>query len=835
MIVSELLEALIRLSGQDDAVMTQLFDEPSTALTSRVETLQLLVVRALRSVYGDTATSFTQNSQRLKNISERFLELFGDGPVSLLRAPARINVLGEHIDYVSYIPTASLTFGSRERDMLMMYRRSDNSLVRGGSTSARYKFGSFDLLTEFPAATRGAEDEWLSYLYQVGTPAPNWLNYPHGAADFASFKFDGRVKRGFDFVIDSNIPAGGGASSSSALVVLAGAAIRNVNGIAFENAELARDSARAEWFIGTRGGSMDHTTICLGERQRGVLISYSSQKVGRVSLPDPSFQWITFFTKPADKGREVMIEYNERAAVSRILIPAVISGWQAQVPDRYLEWHEALSSFSSNGNPQALNEIAALLENLPQTISFEAAQSDYPDAFAECQRSFPALVVAHNRWPIALRSRAEHHIGEVNRVRLAAALLETDRVDDGYSVCQSLGKLLNQSHLSLRDLYGVSTPDVERLVEIIYSDPNVFGARLMGGGFGGNVLVLTTRDNSSSLVDRVQSQYYKPQGRNGAGEGSVIISTPGDGLSDLGFETLVKSSTELLNISQESTNLRTINWLLDEVTLPKDNDRIWPIIVAAGRGTRAMATGLGLPKPLALIHGQPAIIRVLENVRNGLGKTRPPIIIASPDNAEEIRLSLHNQDVLFAVQPNALGTGDAVLSAYDLIRDFEGIAVVVWSTQPVIRAETYRRALVLQTIFADYEMIVPTTLKDLPYAPIQRDSSGRVCAASETHLESAHPIAFGETNIGLFVLNNQKMLNALLDLKRRYWNQASGRYERRGGELGFPNELINYFSGASGKVFASPIADPREEQGIKRLEDIASCERFISDLESTDG
>jgi len=190
---------------------------------------------------------------------------------------------------------------------------------------------------------------------------------------------------------------------------------------------------------------------------------------------------------------------------------------------------------------------------------------------------------------------------------------------------------------------------VERLVEIICSDPNVFGARLMGGGFGGNVLVLTTSDNSSSLVDRVQSQYYKPQGRNGVAEGSVMISTPGDGLSDLGFETLVKSSTELLNISQESTNLRTINWLLDEVTLPKDNDRIWPIIVAAGRGTRAMATGLGLPKPLALIHGQPAIIRVLENVRNGLGKTRPPIIIASPDNAEEIRLSLHNQDVLFAV------------------------------------------------------------------------------------------------------------------------------------------------------------------------------------------
>ncbi|HSE21064.1 MAG TPA: NTP transferase domain-containing protein, partial [Pyrinomonadaceae bacterium] len=763
---------------------------------------------------------------------ESFLELFGDGPVSLLRAPARINVLGEHVDYVSYLPTASLTFGSRERDMLMMYRQSDQPRIRGGSTSARYEFGSFDLLPELPAATRGTDDEWLSYLYLVGTPAPTWLNYPHGAVDFATFKFGERVRNGFDFIVDSTIPAGGGASSSSALVVLAGAAIRNVNRIVFERIELARDSARAEWFIGTRGGSMDHTTICLGERQRGVLISYSSQKVERVSLPDSSFQWITFFTKAADKGREVMIEYNERAAVSRILIPAVISGWETQFPERYREWQNAISSFSSNGNAIALNQIALLIEHLPQTISLEAIQNDYPDAFAECERSFPALVEDRARWPIALRDRAQHHIGEVNRVALAAALLESDRVHDGSSVCQSIGTLLNESHLSLRDLYGVSTADVERLIEIIRSDPKVFGGRLMGGGFGGNVLVLTTAENTSSLVDRVQSQYYKPQGRDGFAEGSVMISTPGDGLSDLGMQTQLKSSVELLSIRQEPTNTGAINWLLDEVTLTQDKEHIWPIIVAAGRGSRAMATGLDRPKPLALINGQPAILRVLENVRSGIGNTRPPIIITSPDNTDEIRLALRDQDVHFAVQPKALGTGDAVLNTFTFLRDFEGIALVVWSTQPVIRKETYRRTLALQTVFGDYDLIVPTTLKDLPYAPIQRDSSGLVSAASETHLESAEPIPFGETNIGLFVLNNQKMLRALLDLKRRYWNATEGRYERRGGELGFPNELINYFSGDTGKIFASPIADPREEQGIKRLEDVALCERFIAELES---
>ena len=183
------------------------------------------------------------------------------------------------------------------------------------------------------------------------------------------------------------------------------------------------------------------------------------------------------------------------------------------------------------------------------------------------------------------------------------------------------------------------------------------------------------------------------------------------------------------------------------------------------------------------------------------------------------------------MQQDALGTGDAVLSAYELIREFDGVAVVVWSTQPVIRAETYRRALTLKNLFSEYDMVVPTVLRKLPYAPIERDHAGRVVSASETHLESAQSIPFGETNLGLFVLNNQTMLRSLLDLKERYFNESTNVYERRGGELGFPNELINHLSRETGRVFASPVADPREEQGIKRLEDVVLCERYISELE----
>ena len=71
-------------------------------------------------MYGASEETLGSQLRRLTSVCDRFLELYGDGPVNVLRAPARINILGEHVDYVSYLPTYSLPFGSREHDMLML-------------------------------------------------------------------------------------------------------------------------------------------------------------------------------------------------------------------------------------------------------------------------------------------------------------------------------------------------------------------------------------------------------------------------------------------------------------------------------------------------------------------------------------------------------------------------------------------------------------------------------------------------------------------------------------------------------------------------------------------
>src|SRR5689334_6138897 len=125
---------------------------------------------------------------RLTKLSKLFFERYGDGPVSLLRAPARINVLGEHVDYVSYLPTSSLPFGSRERYALMMYRGSNEPVVRCASTSAQYEPASFSIV-DVPQFERNVETEWLNFLFAYGTPPPAWENYINGAVTFARGKF----------------------------------------------------------------------------------------------------------------------------------------------------------------------------------------------------------------------------------------------------------------------------------------------------------------------------------------------------------------------------------------------------------------------------------------------------------------------------------------------------------------------------------------------------------------------------------------------------------------------------------------------------------------------
>src|SRR5882672_8441576 len=138
---------------------------------------------------------------RLSSALQRFNELYGDGDLSVLRAPARINIIGEHVDYVPGDSMASLCFASREHAMLMLFRASDEGVVRGASTLEKFPPFSFAIDKEYLETNQ----PWESIVFNRPAPAPHWVNYVKGAVSFARWKHGPGVARGFDFLIESSI------------------------------------------------------------------------------------------------------------------------------------------------------------------------------------------------------------------------------------------------------------------------------------------------------------------------------------------------------------------------------------------------------------------------------------------------------------------------------------------------------------------------------------------------------------------------------------------------------------------------------------------------------
>lgn len=111
-----------------------------------------------------------------------------------------------------------------------------------------------------------------------------------------------------------------------------------------------------------------------------------------------------------------------------------------------------------------------------------------------------------NRLPEPLNRRARHVITENERVLRAVDALRS-------SDCITLGRLFNESHDSMRDDYEVSVADIDTLVLIARHQPEIFGARLTGGGFGGSIVFAAEVGTARATAERVAALYCRSTGR----------------------------------------------------------------------------------------------------------------------------------------------------------------------------------------------------------------------------------------------------------------------------------------------------------------------------------
>ncbi len=161
-------------------------------------------------------------------------------------------------------------------------------------------------------------------------------------------------------------------------------------------------------------------------------------------------------------------------------------------------------------------------------ISHSHSAGEYRTRRRECESAAELLGVHQLRdltpqdlWrlpslPEPLDRRTRHVITENARVRSAvAALRERD--------LPRLGKLLYASHESLRNDFEVSIPEIDRLVELASEEPDVFGARITGGGFGGSIVAVARQGTGRKAGERIAARYAE----NGKRKGTVLVPAPG--------------------------------------------------------------------------------------------------------------------------------------------------------------------------------------------------------------------------------------------------------------------------------------------------------------------
>ena len=299
----------------------------------------------------------------------------------------------------------------------------------------------------------------------------NWANYPLGVV--WAFKDKGHtITSGFDMVIWGNIPNGSGLSSSASLEVLTGVILTDLFEIKdLSMTDLALIGQYSENnFNGCNCGIMDQFAVAMGKKDHAIFLDTS----------DLSYEYA----------------------------PCVLDGAKIVITNSKVKHSLVDSAYNDRRN-----ECAAALKALQSELDIQALGDLTPEEF-EAHKS---LI----KDEIQLQ-RAKHAVYENQRTIDAVTALKAGDIE-------SFGKLMNQSHISLRDDYDVSCEEIDILVDLAWKIPGVLGSRITGGGFGGCTVSIVKNESVDTFIETIGKTYLEKVGH----EAEFYTVDIGDGASRL--------------------------------------------------------------------------------------------------------------------------------------------------------------------------------------------------------------------------------------------------------------------------------------------------------------
>lgn len=432
-----------------------------------------------------------------------FREAYPDaGEPFVCRAPGRVNLIGEHMDY-NGLPVLPMAI---QQEILIAFAGRPDATVTMKNVSDRFPVVSFANGPSIPPSGQGA-----------------WENYCKAAVQGLNNHFEVTRFQGMDLLVSSNLPMAAGLSSSSALVVASALAYLAVLGIQLEKdisrKDLADLLARAEHYVGTRGGGMDQTCILHGDPGHACKIDFFPLRVEIAPLPDDCAVVVCDSMVKVEKSGAGLQRFNAGPRLCALACALVEKQAQEEFGEEITLnrlgdlWlgplcllHEEGRELCMRAVPEermTLAEVAARL-GITEAEVRERYIADTP----EPEGGFP------------LRARLRHQITEYRRVETARDALLAGAAEE-------FGQLMNASHGSCAHDFGISSPDLDALVEAARA-AGALGARLTGAGFGGATVNLVPKAQVPQFIEKVSASYYRTYKKH-EGEAPIFVAQPSPG------------------------------------------------------------------------------------------------------------------------------------------------------------------------------------------------------------------------------------------------------------------------------------------------------------------
>lgn len=356
---------------------------------------------------------------KIKNVFE---EKFGAKP-TVFRSPGRVNLLGEHTDYNEgfVLPAAIdkyiyIAISRRNDDLIQLYA------------------------VDF--------DETYSADIKNVQPAPlQWPNYILGVVD--QLQKTGFTLKGFNAVVDGDIPIGAGLSSSAAVECATVFALNEIFSLGLSRLQMVPLAQKAEHvFAGVNCGIMDQFASMFGKKDHAIKLDCRS------------------------------LEYE--------YVPLKLDGYKIVLFNTNIK-HNLASSQYNTRRKQCEAGVALIAAHHPEVRSLRDADEAMLEKYVE-----PVDPLVYQRCKYVVQEN----------IRLLSACESLRKAD-----VKGLGARMYETHHGLSYFYEVSCKELDFLVEFVKNIPEVAGARMMGGGFGGCTINLVREEAVESLIEQISSAY----------------------------------------------------------------------------------------------------------------------------------------------------------------------------------------------------------------------------------------------------------------------------------------------------------------------------------------